>query len=78
MRLFVVYLDERQRLLSAADQRRFLLLLLLHDGGEGHQGGEGGAAHGAQHPRPEVEEGGSGRRRTGWVRALHTELRATS
>lgn len=50
------YLDERQRLLSAADQRSFLLLLLLNDGGKGHQGGgEGRAAHCTQHPGPEGE-----------------------
>lgn len=47
------HLDERQRLLSAADQRRFLLPLLLHDGGEGHRGGGGRAAHCSQHPGPE-------------------------
>lgn len=47
------YLDQRQRLLSAADQRRFLLLLLLHNGGKGHQGGERRAAHCSQHPGPE-------------------------
>lgn len=50
------YLDERQRLLSAADQCSFLLLLLLNDGGKGHQGGgEGRAAHCTQHPGPEGE-----------------------
>lgn len=47
------YLDERQRLLSAADQRGFLLLLLLHNRGKGHQGGEGRTAHCTQHPGPE-------------------------
>lgn len=51
------YLDERQRLLSAADQRGFLLLLFLHDGSKGHQGGEGRAAHCTQHPRPEGIDG---------------------
>lgn len=60
------YLDERQRLLSAADQRRFLLLLLLHDGSKGHQGGEGRAACCAQHPRPEG-------RHAGWVSLVYTQ-----
>lgn len=50
------YLDERQRLLPAADQRRFLLLLLLHNGSKGHQGGEGRAAHCSQHPGPDGRE----------------------
>lgn len=49
------YLDERQRLLTAAHQCSFLLLLLLHDGGEGHQGGVGRAARCSQHPGPEGE-----------------------
>lgn len=50
----VLYLDERQRLLSAADQCRFLLLLLLHDGSKGW---EGGAAHCSHHPGPKGRDG---------------------
>lgn len=57
------YLDERQRLLSAADQCGFLLLLLLHDGGKGHQGGGGRAAHRSQHPGPEGKETGDTERK---------------
>lgn len=49
------YLDERQRLFSAADQSGLLLLLLLHNGGEGHGGGQGRAAHWSQHPGPDVD-----------------------
>lgn len=49
----LVYLDECQRLLPAADQCGFLLLLLLHDGGKGHQGAGGRAAHCSEHPGPE-------------------------
>lgn len=49
------YLDESQRFFSAADQSGLLLLLLLHDGGEGYRGGRGRAAHRSQHPRPDVD-----------------------
>lgn len=49
------YLDESQRLFSAADQSGLLLLLLLHNGGEGHGGVQGRAAHWSQHPRPDVD-----------------------
>lgn len=60
------YLDESQRLFSAADQRGLLLLLLLHDGGEGYCGGQGRAAH----PRPEGDRRRRGTRehaRSGWM-----------
>lgn len=49
------HLDESQRLFSAADQSGLLLLLLLHNGGEGHGGVQGRAAHWSQHPRPDVD-----------------------
>lgn len=65
------YLDERQRLLSAADQRGFLLLLFLHDGSKGHQGGEGRAAHCTQHPRPEGIDGWH--THTRWYQVLQQE-----
>lgn len=54
------HLNERQRLLPAADQRLLLLPLLLHDGGEGHQWGGGRAAHCSQHPGPEEGSGWGG------------------
>lgn len=54
------HLNERQRLLPAADQRLLLLPLLLHDGGEGHRWGGGRAAHCSQHPGPEEGSGWGG------------------